>query len=59
MPSPPHPLTPLPLPLTPSPPLTPQEDEEDSGEEVDLSKYDLTGDDDEEKGDTKSKEESK
>ena len=47
------------LPLTPSPPHTPQEDEEDSGEEVDLSKYDLTGDDDEEKGDTKSKEESK
>ena len=49
-----------PLPLTPSPPHTPQEDEEDSGEEIDLSKYDLTGDDDEEeKGDTNSKEESK
>ena len=48
---------------TPSPlhPHTPQEDEEDSGEEVDLSKYDLTGDDDEEerKGDNDSKEESK
>lgn len=52
----PHPFS-----LTPSPPHTPQEDEEDSGEEVDLSKYDLTGDDDEEeeKGNTKSKEESK
>ena len=54
-------LFPLHHPFTPSPPHTPQEDEEDSGEEVDLSKYDLTGDDDEEerKGDNDSKEESK